>query len=79
MKPITISAMVAGVHAGRISAVVFMFFAFLQLEPAGPAACNRNGKRKKAIQDKIGTKRSIGWHRQIAVCPSRCTKDHLTY
>jgi hypothetical protein len=38
MKPITISAMVAGVHAGRISAVVFMFFAFLQLERAGPAA-----------------------------------------
>ena len=34
MKPITINAMVAGVQAGRISAVVFMSLPFLLLEAA---------------------------------------------
>jgi hypothetical protein len=36
MKPITISAMVAGVQAGRISAVVFIVFPFLRFVAAGP-------------------------------------------
>jgi hypothetical protein len=36
MKPITISAMVAGVQAGRISAVVFIVFPFLRFVAAEP-------------------------------------------
>ena len=38
MKPITIRAMVAGVQAGRISAVVFILLPFLQLEAANSTA-----------------------------------------
>jgi hypothetical protein len=51
MKPITISAMVAGVQAGRISAVVFISLPFLRLEAANPAASIRDGTGKTAIQE----------------------------
>ena len=52
MKPITISAMVAGVQAGRISAVVFISLPFLQLEAVNLDCSNRNGMMKTAIQDR---------------------------
>src|SRR5687768_11466594 len=58
MKPITISAMVAGVQAGRISAVVFISLPFLRLEAANFDCSNRNGGTKQAIQGGVRQNRT---------------------
>jgi hypothetical protein len=55
MKPITISAMVAGVQAGRISAVVFIFsrsFRWGQPVPAAPFDMGREKWRFKMVLGK---------------------------
>ncbi|BCG76887.1 hypothetical protein MesoLj113b_04290 [Mesorhizobium sp. 113-3-3] len=58
MKPITINAMVAGVQAGRINADVFIFSHSFGWRQPEPAAWNRNGKAKTAIQDNIRQNRT---------------------
>jgi hypothetical protein len=58
MKPITISAMVAGVQAGRINAEVFIFSHSFGWRQPNPAALNRDGKTKTAIQDNAGQNRT---------------------
>ncbi|BCG91733.1 hypothetical protein MesoLj131a_05970 [Mesorhizobium sp. 131-2-1] len=60
MKPITINAMVAGVQAGRINAVVFIFSQSFRWRQPIPAAWNRNGKGKTAIQDERAQNRTSG-------------------
>jgi hypothetical protein len=56
MKPITISAMVAGVHAGRINAEVFIFSRSFSWTVTSDC-WNRNGKVKTPIQDGSGRNR----------------------
>jgi hypothetical protein len=58
IKPITIRAMVAGVQAGRINADVFIFSQSFSWRQPIPAAWNRNGMRKTAIQDSVGQNRT---------------------
>ncbi|GLR40608.1 hypothetical protein GCM10007880_11240 [Mesorhizobium amorphae] len=60
MKPITINAMVAGVQAGRIKAVVFIFSQSFRWRQPIAAAWNRNGMGKTAIQDRSGQNRTKG-------------------
>jgi hypothetical protein len=51
MKPITINAMVAGVQAGRINAVVFMFSRSFGWRQPNTAASIRDGGCRECVQD----------------------------
>ena len=61
MKPITISAMVAGVQAGRINAVVFIFSRSFGWRQPNPAASNSKwGREQMAFKTESGRNRTSG-------------------
>src|SRR5690606_10438602 len=61
MKPITISAMVAGVQAELINADVFMFVRSFHVEAADRLLEFRHGKAKTAIQDRFRSNLAAVW------------------